>query len=239
MRMSPPEPANGPDFGAGSFVRVPAGEFEMGGSESDKYVSGVELPRQRVTITRSFAMSATPVTEREWSAFAPGDFSVSRASSKPVVGVSFQQAADYARWLSENTPGNRYRLPSEVEWEYACRGGVDSLFPWGNGISVTDANYFYDERGTPVGPGQSTPVKSYPANPFGLFDMLGNVCEWTASPWSARLDGADVDPSRRVIRGGAWDHLPRLLRSSWRDWAPVEARYDNLGFRLIEETDQS
>ncbi|MDF1737923.1 MAG: formylglycine-generating enzyme family protein [Verrucomicrobiales bacterium] len=237
--MKSPEPVSGPLPFANSFIEVPPGGFKMGGSSSDKYVSGVELPRQDVTFPKGFAISAAPVTEHEWSLFRSGSGAVGTDSLKPVVNVSLKEIENYTLWLSESHPDTRYRLPTESEWEYACRGGADSLFPWGSGISVNDANYLYDERGTPVGPGRRTPAGTYPANGFGLFDMLGNVCEWTASAWTASHASNCFDPTRRVIRGGAWDHLPRILRVSWRDWAPLEARYDNLGFRLIKETMQS
>lgn len=236
MLMNPSEPIDEPAGLVGAFVRVPAGQFEMGGLETDKFVSGVELPRQTASFAEGFSISPVPVTERDWSYFEPGRFRPGYASMKPMVRVTFGEIAEYTRWLSEHYPGRRFRLPSEREWEYACRGGERAIFPRGNQISTQDANYLYDEQRNSVGPAERTAVKSYPANSFGLFDMAGNVCEWTSSPWTSRLDSKEADPDRRVIRGGAWDHMPRLLRCSWRDWAPVDARYDNLGFRLIEES---
>jgi formylglycine-generating enzyme required for sulfatase activity len=236
MLGNPLEPIDEPATLVGGFVRVPAGQFEMGGLETDKYVSAVELPRRMLSFAEGFSISSVPVTERDWACFDPDRFRSGTASMKPMVRVSSAEIADYTRWLSERNPGKRFRLPNESEWEYACRGGERAIFPRGNQISTEDANYLYDEQRNPVGPAERTAVKSYPANSFGLFDMVGNVCEWTSSPWRSRLDSGEVDHDRRVIRGGAWDHMPRLLRCSWRDWAPVEARYDNLGFRLIEET---
>lgn len=220
---------------AGTFVLVPAGEFEMGGVPFDKYVSAVELPRRRLKIPAAFSIGVAPVTEMEWSSFDPGFFTQKAPSSKPMVNVNLSQITAFLQWLSRGTHGRRYRLPTEEEWEYACRSGGNSIFPWGNDITADNANYRYDERGGSVGPGKRTTAGRYPANDFGLFDMNGNVCEWTSSPWRAHSGTGIVDHTRHVIRGGSWDQLPRSLRSSWRDWAPVEARYDNLGFRLIEE----
>lgn len=138
--------------------------------------------------------------------------------------------------------GKSYRLPSEAEWEYACRAGcVGTVFPKGSSLAAADANFLYDESGVQVGSGAPTPPGRFPANGHGLFDMLGNVCEWTADAWHPSFIGAPADgsawlnggkPSCRVIRGGGWDHLPRVLRASWRDWAPENARWDNLGFRI-------
>jgi formylglycine-generating enzyme required for sulfatase activity len=137
--------------------------------------------------------------------------------------------------------GIPFRLPSEAEWEYACRAGSSTVFPDGGNLAPDQANYLYDESGETIGPGALTPRGVYPPNAFGLRDMLGNVCEWTADVWHPDFHGAPTDgsprfdgetPDRRVIRGGAWDHLPRVLRASWRDWAPESARWDNLGFRI-------
>ncbi len=209
----------------------------MGGIPDDKFVSAVELPRHEVRIPKPFAMGAFPVTCREWAEITGEVFS---NSDCPVAGVDFPAVQEYLATLSDST-GKPFRLPSEAEWEYACRAGTDSVFPHSNHLQHDQANFLYDESGTPIGHGGTTPVGSYPANAFGLHDMLGNVCEWTADTWHPDFSGAPTDgspwlldgkPGCRVIRGGAWDHLPRVLRASWRDWAPENARWDNLGFRV-------
>jgi formylglycine-generating enzyme required for sulfatase activity len=131
-------------------------------------------------------------------------------------------------------------LPSEAEWEFACRAGSRAPFGFGNEISVDEANFYYDENGTRVGRGCRSKVGNFPPNYFGLHDMHGNVCEWVTDSWHPNYKGAPgdgspwVDPSnnRRAIRGGAWDYLPRLLRSSWRDWRDSDRRADNIGFRV-------
>ncbi|MDB6073602.1 MAG: hypothetical protein JWO89_1242, partial [Verrucomicrobiaceae bacterium] len=119
----------------------------------------------------------------------------------------------------------------EVEWEYACRAGSATIFAFGEALESPQANYLYDEHGFKVGPGSRTLPRSYPPNAFGLEDMHGNVCEWVADAWRPSYVASPED-SLRVIRGGAWDYMPRLLRSAWRDSAPPKTMRDNLGFRV-------
>lgn len=207
------------------FVRISGGDFIMGGMDNDKFVTSVELPRRKVTV-KPFSLASCPVTEAEWSRY-PGSDMQPCDSLLPVVRISWSEANAYCRWLSEEL-SIHCRLPTEIEWECAARAGVSSIFPNGDDLSPTDANYLYDESGVAVGPGSRTPVGSYPANSLGLHDLAGNVCEWSADAWPGVA-------GRRAIRGGAWDHLPRLLRISWRDWAPEDARFDNLGFRVAAD----
>jgi formylglycine-generating enzyme required for sulfatase activity len=206
----------------------------MGGSDDDKFAGSVELPRHEVEVA-SFEMSIHPVTIGQLNDLS--DDPESGASGYPVTRIDFHDASAFAE-------KHGARLPSEAEWEYACRAGSSSVFHHGSNLQPHDANFLYDESGQAVGPGEPTPVGSYPPNAFGLCDMLGNVCEWTADVWHPNYQLAPVDGSAwlgggkqgcRVIRGGAWDHLPRLLRASWRDWAPESARWDNLGFRLARD----
>lgn len=214
---------------------IPAGPFLMGGVPDDKFVSSVELPRHEVRLA-SFALGLAPITRGEWH----GDSSVENPAL-PITGVSMAEVENFLERLGMQD-GKSYRLPSEAEWEYACRAGcVGTVFPKGSSLAAADANFLYDESGVQVGSGAPTPPGRFPANGHGLFDMLGNVCEWTADAWHPSFIGAPADgsawlnggkPSCRVIRGGGWDHLPRVLRASWRDWAPENARWDNLGFRI-------
>lgn len=225
-----------------AMIEVPAGRFEMGGIADDKFVSAVELPRHVVEIPHGFQIGVTPVTRGEWKQVMdrlPHSCRGDLNDSCPVVGMSFSEIGEFLREL-----GGGYRLPTEAEWEYACRAGSPSVFPHGSDLGVGDANYYYDERGVECGVGRPVPVGAYPPNDFGLHDMLGNVCEWTVDEWHAGYDGAPSDGSgwnvggkegTRVIRGGGWDHLPRVLRVSWRDWAPENACWDNLGLRLIRD----
>lgn len=212
------------------FVALPSGCFRMGGVPEDKFVSAVELPRHEVEVA-AFELARNPVTRGQWFSGEVKD------PELPVTGVCFDEAEAFARRCG-------CRLPSEAEWEYACRAGSETVFSHASALDAADANFLYDESGVAVGRGAVMPVGSHPPNAFGLHDLLGNVCEWTADLWHPGYSGAPDDgspwidggkPGHRVIRGGAWDHLPRLLRASWRDRAPESARWDNLGFRLARD----
>lgn len=225
------------------MVLIPQGTFLMGGIAEDKFVSAVELPQHEVVFEKPFSLAKTPVTRRQWiglmGSLPTGELGGLNPDC-PVTHVTFPEVMAYLRELNI-TFGQDYRLPSESEWEYACRAGSSSVFSNTNQIDVSDANFLYNEHGLQVGIGQRTPVGHYPANSHGILDLLGNVCEWTADVWHPNFQNAPCDGSAwiyggktacRAIRGGAWDHLPRVLRASWRDWAPEQARWDNLGFRV-------
>ncbi len=202
-----------------------------------KFVSAVEMPRHLVKIRTGFLIGKHPVTRRQL------DSGLTSYSDLPATSVTWREAKAHCRQHTCLT-GIMHRLPSEAEWEYVCRAGSTTVFPHGNVLTPADANYLYDRLGRRIGAGRPTPVGSHGANAFGVSDLLGNVCEWTEDTWHPGFAGAPDDGSawtdggfrgRRVIRGGAWDHLPRVLRASWRDWAPEEARWDNLGFRIVRE----
>ena len=225
-----------------TMVAIQPGRFLMGGREDDKFVSEVELPSREIVVGKGFLMSETPVTRDQWIAvmggLPPGN-AHNLTGDAPVVCVSYADAGAFCR-----ESGSHNRLPSEAEWEYACRAGSGTVFPHGSDVSTADANYLYDELGFPVGKGRLMPVGSYGRNAFGLYDMIGNVCEWVVDAWHPGYYGAPQGAAPwliggkkgfRVIRGGGWDHLPRVLRASWRDWAPESARWDNLGFRVVRD----
>jgi formylglycine-generating enzyme required for sulfatase activity len=158
----------------------------------------------------------------------------------PVTSISWEDATDFCHWLSAEC-GRAFRLPTEAEWEYCCRAGTTTAFSTGREITVADANYLYNENGQRIGIGGLTGAGSYPPNQFGLEDLHGNVCEWVVDAWHPNYNGVPCDgsawqdggvPEFRVIRGGAWDYLPRLLRSSWRDSLHQSAQRDNVGFRI-------
>lgn len=224
---------------APALVRLPAGSFLMGESPDDKFALDTERPAHPVEIARPFGLGRHPVTVAEFRRFAPG-FAPGEPADWPAAGVSWDDARDYCAWLRAET-GAPYRLPAEAEWEYACRARSRAAFSGSSEITPAEANFLYAEDGSRVGPGARTAVGRYPCNAFGLYDLLGNVCEWVEDAWhrdyrgapgdgSAWVDGAD--PGVRTIRGGAWDYLPRLLRSAWRDSLPRGLRRDNVGFRL-------
>jgi formylglycine-generating enzyme required for sulfatase activity len=186
-----------------------------------------------------FALARFPVTVAEFRASCP-KHAADGETELPVVNVDWHDARAYCDWLSDTT-GHNYRLPSEAEWEYACRAGSEGLFAFGPEIHSSQANFLYSESGERIGPGGRTPCGAHPANAFGFYDMHGNVCEWVEDMWHPNYVGAPADglpwqtapsPTLRVIRGGAWDYLPRLLRSAWRDGLGETKRRDNVGFRV-------
>ena len=208
------------------MLAVPAGRFVMGTAGEDRFANSTERPAHEVVIEKPLAVSRFPVTEAQWREFT----GAGAGSSLPVVRVSWNEAADFAFWLRTRT-GRAFRLLTEAEWEYCCRAGSTTIFAFGDALEPMQANFFYDEHGFKVGPGARTPPGAYAPNAFGLEDMHGNVCEWVADAWRPSYDAAP-DARARVVRGGAWDYMPRLLRSAWRDSAPADARRDNLGFRV-------
>ena len=224
------------------LVIVPSGAFEMGAGSDDKFATDTERPAHRVTFRHPFAIGCTPVTIGEYRAFNP-NCEDDGPDDWPVVNVSWLEATRYCGWLSERHD-RLFRLPSEAEWEFACRAGTSSPFHTGSDLTSTHANFLYSEVGRRIGRGQRTPVGAYAANAFGVHDMHGNICEWVEDTWHATYLGAPADGGawegaalpqenrQRVIRGGAWDHMPRLLRSAWRDRLGADERRDNVGFRV-------
>jgi len=220
------------------LVLIPGGSFWMGENEEDKFASDTERPRHFVEV-KPFCLGKNLVLLEEYRAFRP-DHEAELPAEWPAAKVSWDDAVAYCDWLS-GEHGAAYRLPTEAEWEYAARAGTQTPYPWGDTMDAGQANYWYDEQGQKVGAGHRTPPGVYPENGFGLHDMLGNLCEWVQDTWHPNYEGSPQDgsawespalTSRRVLRGGAWDYLPRLLRVSWRDALPHSARRDNVGFRI-------
>jgi len=221
------------------MVVVPAGEFMMGSPSSEEGRYDEEGPVHRVRIGK-FAVGVYEVTFAEWDACAtdggcgghqPEDGGWGRGN-RPVIYVSWEDARSYVRWLSAKT-GERYRLLSESEWEYAARAGTTTPFHTGRTISTKQANHdFILEKTAPVG--------TYPPNAFGLYDMHGNVWEWVQDCWNGSYAGAPGDGSawesgecvRRVLRGGSWGYIPRYLRSANRFGYTAGIRSNFNGFRV-------
>ena len=233
------------------MIALAAGAFTMGPG-ADERSRPNEGPARRIDFTRPFAIAAREVTFAEWDAcVADGgcaghkaiDFGWGRGD-QPVVGVSFADAQNYAAWLSETT-GQAYRLPSEAEWEYAARGGQTTPFSFG--VELTSRNANFDGRFAYRGKksrwvGRPTPASRYPANAFGLFDMHGNVWEWTADCWRTSLDGAPADGGARggtcvsrTLKGGAFNTGGWRLRAAHRIGKPASTREMEIGFRVVRE----
>jgi formylglycine-generating enzyme required for sulfatase activity len=223
--------SNGP-----AMIAIPAGEFWMGSPESESGRLRDER-RHRVKIAQSFAIGQYTVTFEEYDCFCadqgrtkPEDSDWGRGN-RPVINVSWLDALDYTEWLSAQT-GQNYRLPTEAEWEYAARAGTETAFWWGNDISSDQANYDgnYSYR--------TVPVDQFQPNPWGLYQVHGNILEWTGSQYDDNYNGAEMLSSNKntggllSVRGGCWGYMSGGLRSALRDWDNPAARFNDTGFRL-------
>jgi formylglycine-generating enzyme required for sulfatase activity len=216
---------------------LPRETHKVGTRGLDRFAGATERPLHEVTLPAPIAIACDPVTEREYATFSPQH--AEEPTDLPVVDVSWNDVNAYCAWLGEQT-GKSWRLPSEAEWEISCRAGTDTPFSTGDSLPLESANYLYDESGKPIGLGGRTTPGKYAPNAWGLRDMHGNVAEWCADAWHSSYEGAASDGSARtgspgclrVIRGGSWDLLPRLLRSASRDALPSDSRRDNVGFRV-------
>ena len=219
------------------MVVVPAGGFRMGCLANDDACARTEHPAHDVTIGAPFALSAFEVRFQEWDACVaaggcghwPDDVGWGRGP-RPVINVSWEDAKEYVAWLSAEA-GAEYRLPSESEWEYGARAGTTTKYGWGDDLGSNRANC-KEGCGDPFD--HTAPVGSFAPNPWGLYDMHGNVIEWVEDCWSTSYaPGRLVNCERRVLRGGAWLGSHSTLRSAFRHSAPTDSRaFDEWGFRV-------
>jgi formylglycine-generating enzyme required for sulfatase activity len=226
-----------------SVVIIPAGTGVIGNMAVDD--DDDPLYPQTLRIAQPFALGRQEVTFDEYDRFstatrrrkAPNVAGWERGN-RPVINVTWQDASDYAAWLSQQT-GKRYRLPSEAEWEYAARGGRRTNYWWGS--TIGDGNANCKACGSPWDGKQTAPVGSFVLNPFGLQDTAGNVAEWTCTiasgintPLSAPCADS-ADPRRRSVRGGSWNSPAYSLASWARASEKPDTRSPEIGFRLLEE----
>ena len=250
------------------LVRIPAGEFQMGSPDSDPGAREDEKPQHLVRITQPFYMGTFEVTQAEFarvmgtqgsffSRTGPGKEKVSGMNTPrfPAEQVTWHKAVEFCRRLSEmpteKRAGRVYRLPTEAQWEYACRAGTTTAFSFGDSLSSHQANFAgnYPYGGAPEGPflARTTEVGSYQPNAFGLYDMHGNVWEW-CSDWYG-LDYYKHSPrddppgpstgSSRVIRGGEWYGDGRDCRSAFRYADIPNGVFYVMGFRVAMTTSNS
>jgi formylglycine-generating enzyme required for sulfatase activity len=221
------------------FVWISPGKFVMGSPKEEKERES-EI-QHKVTLTKGFYMGATTVTQEEWQALMgnnPSHFTGQK--NLPVDSVSWDDCQQFIKKLRDQDK-KLYRLPTEAEWEYACRAGTTTPFYLGENISTEQVNYngdhTYADSKQGVNRKKSTPVGSFPANRWGLHDMHGNVWNW-CQDWHADYPQKDVvnpqgpDAGRvRVLRGGSWYYEPGYCRSAHRHVGGPDVRYANVGFR--------
>ena len=234
------------------MVKIPPGSFTMGMSDSEfnSFFVGSNYngPPHRVDIGYQFAVGVYEVTFDEWEACPPCGFIRPHDAgwgkgNRPLIFVNWDDAQVYLEWLSSRT-GARYRLLSEAEWEYAARAGTTGPYHFGNSISTDQANFNPAWEGSGVNRRQTFPVGSFPANAFGLYDVHGNVSEWTQDCWHGNYQGAPSDGSAwgdadcwdRVLRGGSWQDPSPIVRSSFRSHASRNNFALNFaGFRVARD----
>jgi len=224
-----PAPVNTPEM-----VSLPGGTFTMGSSRDDS-----ETPAHRLTI-KPFEISKFPVTVREWNecvAAKACQYVPTGDDAAPVTNVSWSDAQQFLTWLGQLTQKS-FRLPSEAEWEYAARGGTDTNYWWGDQLQAGMANC--KGCNDPYDSAQPLKVGSLKPNPFGLYDMGGDVDQWVEDCWHSSYQGAPVDGSpwteedclSHVVRSGSWKNDPSYVRSASRDHYDTNVRYPTHGFRV-------
>ena len=246
------------------MMQIPGGSFTMGAPKSEPESRDRERPQHEVTVP-AFFMARTPITQAQWrivAGYDPVDQELDpnpshfKGDNRPVEQVSWDDATEFCQRLSQKT-GRTYRLPSEAEWEYACRAGTQTPFHFGETLSDELANYRAQdlEIGSTLYKGaygrgilgqfreETTDVGQFPANPFGLYDMHGNVLEWCEDDWHGSYEGAppndgsawiesDRTSTERLLRGGSWVYYPRYCRSACRLDVSRGARNYGVGFRV-------
>jgi formylglycine-generating enzyme required for sulfatase activity len=254
----PPARWSDPSTGM-ELVLLQAGEFRMG-SPADEPGHQPDEILHRVRLTKRFYMGVHEVTRRQWAALMPGRTPVAEAPDLPVVNVNWPEIQEFVGRMGRGRAG-RFRLPTEAEWEYACRAGTSAAYSTGAYLSTDEANYNgrFPLPGQPAGidRGALTPVGSFKPNAWGLHDMHGNAWEWTDDAKCAYSEGDVVDPraacddpsaaasgssrapSRdeplKVIRGGSWRFNADSARCALRYTHRPQDRGDSLGFRVVRE----
>lgn len=223
---------------------VPGGKFLMGSPATEEDREDDET-RHEVTLTSPYWMGETEVTQAQWEAMMGDNPSQFRGERLPVERVSWDEANEFVKKLNQKAllpRGWRWTLPSEAQWERACRGGTGTVFHYGDSLSSTQANFNgdYPYGGAAKGPNlnKTAPVKSYAPNAYGLYDMHGNVWEWCADWYGEYSSGAATDPQGalsgpgRVLRGGGWGDSGGFCRAAYRSGGSPRGRYCSLGFRV-------
>ena len=218
------------------LVLIPPGNFMMGARDDEQMRGSDERPRHSVTITKPFYLGKYEITQAQYEAVMGENPSRFKGLDLPVENVTWFEAAEFCMRLSDNT-GHSYRLPTEAEWEYACRAGTTSNFYWGSEMDGSYAWHVINSSGRTHRVGQKLP------NPWGLFDICGNAEEWCGD-WHSSDYGGDEhlsDPTGpsdgqwRVRRGGCWEHPVGCIRSANRYFYYPDRRSSQIGFRVVRE----
>jgi eukaryotic-like serine/threonine-protein kinase len=234
------------DLGNGislTMLEIPAGSFMMGSPASEEKSQGDEKPQHRVNL-KAFYLGQTEVTQAQYQAIMGTNPSHFKGAELPVEQVSWLNAKEFCEKLSQKT-GKTYSLPSESQWEYACRAGTTTPFTFGETITTDVANYdgsnSYGKASKGIYRRKTTAVNTFPPNAFGLFDMHGNVWEWCLDTWHNNYAGAPIDGSawksqnendNHVVRGGSWNYSPRSCRSAYRNPFYPDGHDNDDGFRV-------
>ncbi|WP_013323743.1 formylglycine-generating enzyme family protein [Gloeothece verrucosa] len=239
------------------MIVIPSGTFLMGAAEGEKSsYTDSDKPQHSVSVN-SFYIGKYPITQAQWRVIASlpkierdlnPDPSHFKGDDLPVERVSWYEAQEFCARLTQYS-GKKYQLPSEAQWEYACRGGTTTPFYFGPTITGQVANYLASEgpyavEATGEFRKSTTRVGSFPPNNFGLYDLHGGVYEWCADPWHKNYDGAPTDDSvwlsdnakdnrYRILRGGGWATEARQCRSAQRTRFGPDNKYSTIGFRVV------
>jgi len=230
------------------MIEIPAGSFVMGATETEVNSQDNEHPQHRVSVP-AFLMGRYQVTQAQWRIVAampqierelklePSYF---KGYNLPVENISWLDVVEFCKRLSVHT-GREYRLPSEAEWEYACRAGTTTAYSFGDDAAELE-NYAWYSKNSGI---KTHAVEEKLPNAFGLYDMHGNVREWCEDNWHNNYTGAPTDgrawiddnddhsQANKLLRGGSWSNLARLCRSASRSSNDARNQYYNIGFRVV------
>ncbi len=234
------------------MVRVPGGKFTMGAADGEKEANENEYPQQTL-ILPEFWMGQYVITQAQWrAAMGPKVINAKQTAYisnrvkkplQPIENIFWTDAVDFCQKLSRQTRRD-YRLPSNAQWEYACRAGAITPFHFGDTLTPTlanyNGNYTYDQGPKGIYREQTTEVGCFPPNAFGLYDMHGNVWEWCLDGWQSFEAGGSSEQAvqrlsgqKKSLRGGSWFYLPTNCRSAYHLTYPFHNRTDDIGFRVV------
>ncbi|MCL2523949.1 MAG: formylglycine-generating enzyme family protein [Betaproteobacteria bacterium] len=222
------------------FVLIPSGSFLMGCNPSNEKCNDNEMPQHRVSISQPFYLGKYEVTQAQWVAVMGNNPSRMKGRDNPVETLSWKDAQVFIQKLNQKEGHNRYRLPTEAEWEYAARAGTSSAYSFGDDANALSGYAWYWGNS-----GKTThPVGQKQPNPWGLYDVHGNIREWVQDCWSDNYQGAPTDGSAvdgndckwRVLRGGSLFSDPSFARSAYRDAGFPSLRNNGYGLRIAART---